>query len=131
VQIWLKLGPHLLSRRIVVSDRYIYDTVISDLSVHLGYSPEETAWAIAWGLRALPMPLLTVLIDVPAEVAFARKDDVPHIDYLRERRAFYLELKKRPEVLPFNGQELPTTLVEALVHEITAYQHLVMGDAAE
>lgn len=131
VQIWLKLLPHLVSRRIVVSDRYIYDTVISDLSVHLGYSHAQTAQAIARGLRVVPLPLLTVLIDVPAEVAFARKDDVPHIDYLHERREFYLQLKERPEVLPFNGQELPATLVEGLVNAITAHQNLTMGEVAK
>ena len=73
IQIWLKLLPHLLADRIVVSDRYVYDTVISDLAVHLNYSPAQADRAIQRGLRFVPRPALTVLIDVPEEVAFARK----------------------------------------------------------
>ncbi len=120
IQIWLKLLPHLFTRRIVVSDRYIYDTVISDLTVHLGYSPAQTARAIALGLRALPAPLLTILIDVPEEVAFARKDDVPHIDYLRERRGWYARLRDRPEVAQFDGQRPPDALAQQLVAAVVA-----------
>jgi dTMP kinase len=120
IQIWLKLLPHLGHRRIVVSDRYLYDTVISDLTVHLGYSAAQTARAVGLGLRLLPRPWLTVLIDVPEDVAFARKDDVPHIEYLRERRRWYLLLQDRPEVRRFDGQRAPHLLVETLVAEVLA-----------
>jgi thymidylate kinase len=120
LQLWLKLLPHLFSGRVVVSDRYLYDTIISDLAVHLGYTAAQTARAIALGLRALPMPLLTVLVDVPEEVAFARKDDVPHIDYLRERRPWYAGLRDRPEVIPFDGQQPPLALAERLADEVAA-----------
>lgn len=129
VQIWLKLLPHLGSRRVVVSDRYLYDTVISDLAVHLNYSEVQTDSAIRLGLALLPKPALTVLIDVPEEVAFARKDDVPHIDYLRERRAWYLRLSRRPRVRCFDGQTAPEQLVIDLVNAISAPEQAVCGDA--
>ena len=47
---------------------------------------------------------LTILIDLPEEVAFSRKADMPHVDYLRERRPWYLQLRKRPEVEQFDGE---------------------------
>lgn len=127
VQIWLKLLPHLPSRRVVVADRYLYDTVISDLAVHLGYSAERTAEAIALGMLLLPRPWLTILLDVPEEVAFARKDDVPHIDYLRERRGWYALLRGRPEVRQFDGEGAPETLARDLVAAVVGQQ----GPAAE
>jgi dTMP kinase len=120
VQIWLKLLPHLASQRVVVSDRYLYDTVISDLAVHLNYSAQQTDRAIRWGLRFLPKPARTFLIDLPEELAFARKDDVPHIDYLRERRGWYLRLKQRPETSLLDGRATPDHLGHTLLHELAA-----------
>jgi dTMP kinase len=129
VQIWLKLLPHLASRRVVVSDRYLYDTVISDLAVHLNYSDAQAGRAIQRGLRFLPKPVLTVLIDVPEEIAFSRKDDVVHIDYLRERRHWYLNLTPRPEVVLFDGQVAPQALVQSVLRELAARVPLAVGDA--
>jgi dTMP kinase len=129
-QIWLKLLPHLFSRQVIVSDRYVYDTVISDLAVHLSYSAEQTARAIEDGLKLLPMPMLTVLLDVPEEVAFARKDDVPHIDYLRERRDWYLTLVARDEVKVLDGEADPIALAQALTSEIKVYESNALSAAS-
>jgi thymidylate kinase len=128
VQIWLKLLPHLGRKRIVIADRYLYDTIISDLTVHLSYTQEQTARAIKRGLSFLPKPWLTFLVDVPEEVAFARKDDVPHIDYLRERRGWYLQLQQRPEVRLLDGQLPPQAVVEAVLAE-AARQDPALGKA--
>ncbi len=106
LQIWSKLWPYSLGNTIVILDRYIYDTVISDLTVHLNYNESQTDKAIAGGLRYLPSPALTMLIDLPEDVAMKRKDDVPHLDYLRERRYWYKRLTLRPEVIKLDG-ELP------------------------
>lgn len=131
LQIWLKLLPHLFTTRIILSDRYLYDTVISDLVVHLNYSQEETERAIEWGMKFLPRPMRTILIDVPEEVAFARKDDVPHVDYLRERRKWYLTLQKRAEVKRFNGEEAPQKLVEALLADVAAHHPVMIGEMSQ
>ena len=112
LQIWLKLAIHFFSRRTIVLDRYIYDTVISDLSVHLGYSPQDTLGAIERGLKLLPRPALTILIDLPEEVAFERKDDVPHLDYLRQRRKTYLLLENSPGVTRLDGSQAADSLLE-------------------
>ncbi len=112
-QIWWKLFPHLFSRRYVVCDRYIYDTVISDLAVHLSYSRSQAALAIERGLRFLPTPTATVLIELAEDIAFARKDDMPHVAYLVDRRRWYSHLTSRPEVKQLDGNNEPETL---LVH---------------
>ena len=124
VQIWVKLLPHVGSNRIVVSDRYLYDTVISDLAVHMDYSKPQVEATIRRGLHFVPWPLLTVLIDVPEEIAFSRKTDVVHIDYLKERRVWYLALRSRPEVVLLDGQAPPEILVERLLVELAARECL-------
>jgi thymidylate kinase len=117
-RIWRKLFPHLLTRRVVITDRYIYDVVVGDLGVYLGYSAEKANRMIDWGLRLAPRPMLTVLVDAPEEVAYSRKTDVPHLDFLRVRRDMYLQVKERPEVKELDGQEPPDALVRALLCEM-------------
>ena len=103
-QIWIKLLLHFGRNRTVVLDRYIYDTVISDLAVHLNYTNAQTKKTIDRGLQVLPKPKFSFLVDLPEEVAFSRKDDMPHIEYLIERRGWYLDLESRAEMIKINGE---------------------------
>jgi hypothetical protein len=69
---------------------------------------------------------VTLLLDTAPEVALSRKDDVPHVDYLIERRAWYLRLQDRPEVRLFDSQVPP----DALLHAILSGGALaIMGEA--
>jgi thymidylate kinase len=122
-QIWLKLFAHYSKDRIIVLDRYIYDTVISDLSAHLDYSTCQTDNAIRLGLRILPTPDVTFLVDLPEEVAFRRKDDVPHIDYLKKRRGCYRNTVSRPEVKKINGE----LNIEEIVADMLEYVNALNG----
>lgn len=122
VQIWFKLLPHAVAGRTVVCDRYIYDTVISDLTVHLSYAEGQTKKAISRGLQWLPTPMLTVLLDLPEDVAFARKDDMPHVDYLRERRSWYLQLEARPEVVKLQADAAPNAMLDAVLARVMQQQ---------
>ena len=114
-QIWLKLILHYCKGRIIVLDRYLYDTVISDLSAHLKYSVRETDKAIHVGLLFLPTPDVTFLVDLPEEVAYRRKNDVPHIDYLKDRRKVYHQILSRPEVQKINGGSPIVEIIEEML----------------
>ncbi len=118
LQIWLKLLPHLFSRVTIVTDRYVYDTVISDLAVHLSYSISQTELAIKRNLIFLPKPALTLVIDLPEEVAFSRKTDVPHVEYLKERRGFYQALCGCAKIECLNGELPPEVLATQVVTKI-------------
>lgn len=110
VQIWWKLLPHMLSERILVVDRYIFDTVVNDIAAHLEFSEAKTLRLVQAGLRFLPNPDLAILLDVEEEIAYSRKSDVPHINYLRERRHYYLTFRDLPRVFLVNG-EMPQQVV--------------------
>ena len=115
IQVWAKLVIKTPGNRIIVIDRYLYDTVISDLSVHLGMDGNQTLQIINKGFHFLPLPAITFLMDLPEEIAFSRKNDVPHIDYLKERRYLYQYLNERPEVVELNGaNELEITMTKIL-----------------
>ena len=118
LQIWIKLLVKSFGNEVLVLDRYIYDTVINDLAVHLCYSEEQTVRAIQRGLRFLPRPVLLALMDIPEEVAIRRKSDIPHIDYLRERRYLYLSLRRLAEIWIINGEKGPDNILEEALERI-------------
>jgi dTMP kinase len=129
LQTWTKLALHATRGGYVVADRYLYDTVINDLGVHLGYSEAEVLRAIERGQRFLPKPDLVILIDLPEEVAFQRKSDVPHIEYLRERRSLYLSLRSLDQVILVNGEENPDRLLGGILALIDRAAALEAGEA--
>jgi dTMP kinase len=118
LQIWTKLLICSVRNQNVILDRYIYDTVINDLSAQLDFSGEQTLQVIKQGLGFLPEPDFVALIDLPEEVAFARKTDIPHINYLRERRLRYLELSHLGGIEFFDGQRDPDTLLNDILKSI-------------
>lgn len=126
LQIWLKLAPYVFSRRLIVVDRYIYDTVISDLTVHLNYSPENNDATIMKCLRYVPKPRVTILLDVDPEVAFRRKNDVVDISYLEERRNWFLRLQDFPNVVKIDsGKKIDEITEEVLVYYFSEENELV------
>ena len=113
--------PYLLGRKIVC-DRYVYDTVITDLAVDMNLSKYEIKKMIDRFFHIAPKPDLTFLIDLPEEIAFQRKDDTPSIEYLKERRRFYLDVGKEEEMIILNGSKN----VDELKRDIqkSFYQHM-------
>jgi len=88
--VWRMSLPLALSKRTIVSDRYIIDTVVTDLAVDFNYLPDEIHALIRRLHARFPKPDILVLIDLPEEIAMQRKTDTPSVDYLRERRGLYL-----------------------------------------
>jgi len=120
VQIWLKLLPNLLTDRVIVADRYVYDTVIMDLAVHLSLSKRRTQWLIDLALRVVPRPDITLLLSIDAATAFSRKNDVPDVAYIRERSDLYNALESRPEVVRLEGDVPVDVLLENALTAIRA-----------
>ena len=87
----LRVRWPLFRGQAVVCDRYVFDAVIG-LAANLHYSDARTRSAIRSLLRVMPRPDLTILFDLPEEVAFQRKDDIPSVSYLRARRGVYQAL---------------------------------------
>jgi len=105
LQLLYKIKIPLLLNKNVVCDRYIYDTIITDIAIDMGYSEEDIFNLIERCLSVLPVPDIIFLIDLPEEVALSRKDDVPAIGYLRERRKYYLHVVDRYNAIEINGEE--------------------------
>lgn len=105
LQVFFKVKLPLIFGKNIICDRYVYDTVITDLSVDMNYSRDDTISILNNLLRFCPKPNITFLIDVPEEIAFQRKDDTPSIDYLKERRNIYLDIGKEEEMVILDGSK--------------------------
>jgi len=123
IQANIKIKPYLLVKKIVICDRYIFDTVITDISANLDYSGDETINLINKLFRMVPKPDAIFLIDVPEEIAYSRKNDVPHINYLKERRNLYLNVTKAFEVTTLDGTKS--------INEISKYTYTYIKSILE
>ena len=111
----LKVRWPLFRGRSVVCDRYVFDAVIS-LAANLHYSHARTRSAIRSLLRVMPRPDLTVLCDLPEEVAFQRKNDIPSVSYLRARRGVYQSLAEEYRMKIVDGC-MPVEDIQAVVRD--------------
>lgn len=109
----------------IVCDRYILDTVCTDLAVDLSYNKDETEKVLKQCYHFFPEPDLTFLIDIPEEVAYARKTDTPSVSYLKDRRHIYLNLCDSFPVVQLDGlmskQELEMTVQNLILEKIKCF----------
>ena len=100
--IWKVWLPRLRGK-VVICDRYYHDLVL-DFGVTSVLPIESTIRMLRWADACFPRPDLLYWIDVPADVAYARKSDIPSPAYLQERAEIY---RRFIEVL--RGQTLDGT----------------------
>jgi dTMP kinase len=86
----------------IICDRYVYDTVI-DLTVNLNVTQETCSKIMKYCLRFAPKPDISFLVDLDEDVAYARKDDIPSLDYLRKRRELYRLTAEQEDMVVLDG----------------------------
>lgn len=109
--------------RNIVCDRYIYDTIITDISMDLGLTKEKICRLIKYCYHLLPRPDYLFLIDLPEMIAYNRKNDVPSIDYLTSIRGTYFEVGKLMEMKILDGtlgrEAILNNVVSALFNDMS------------
>lgn len=84
-----KITIPLYLGRNIICDRYIYDTLVTDLAVDFNYTNENVLKLLNKMMTIFPKPNKVFFIDVPVDIAFKRKNDVPSIKYLEDRVDFF------------------------------------------
>ena len=98
----------------IILDRYIYDFIV-DHALNLGREPEAFQQEIKnTALRHAQKPDLTVIIDIPAELGYARKSDGTALEYLKEREAVYKNFGAADNVLHVDGTQTPEAIHEII-----------------
>jgi len=114
IQIFFKITiPVLLGQKFII-DRYIFDIAVN-LSLTTNNDISYAIRLIHLFFKLAPRPDLVLFIDVPAEIAFNRKDDIQDIEYLRERRNRYLLLSKQFKFELINGLDNPEQILQKAV----------------
>lgn len=108
-QILFKIRIPLFFGRSIITDRYIYGTII-DMAVNLAYDEKKLKNSIANFLSYCPKPNFIFFIDVPEEIAFDRKNDIPSLDYLKFRRKRYLSIIDEFNFVKLDGLKKPDEL---------------------
>lgn len=81
-----KEGKHL------IVDRYVLDFIVDQT---INYGDVSKSLLTRSLLKKVVNFDKVLFINVDSEVAFKRKDDIPSLEYLNERRAIYLDYVKR------------------------------------
>lgn len=104
LQSLLRLSLPLLLGRGIICDRYLYDTAM-DITVDLNHSVAKVRDMLKSFLRFFPKPDLIFLMDVPEEIAYQRKVDIPSIDFLKDRRKIYLDIGRDYKMTILDGSQ--------------------------
>lgn len=105
-QAWWKVGlPRLLGRH-VICDRYYHDMAL-DYAITVNGDSARMMRVLRLLQRLVPRTDLHYYVDVPPEVAFARKDDVPSVAYLVERAGFYRAMASELALPGLDGRAAP------------------------
>ncbi|AGK60070.1 Thymidylate kinase [Archaeoglobus sulfaticallidus PM70-1] len=118
IQVILKIKIPLMFGKNIVCDRYIYDTIITDIAIDMNYSEEYILDLLKKCFLLIPEPDFVFLIDAPEEIAYSRKDDVPSIEYLKARRQIYLKIGKKCCMFVLDGTKNIKELLSELESEV-------------
>lgn len=106
--------PHLLRGRIVVCDRYVYDSIIGT-AVLAGVPAEALPEQLRLpAIYPIPRPSHWFLIDVPAAVAFDRRDDVVDVAFLEQRIPLYRTAAATLGMQVVDGTPRPEQIAEVV-----------------
>jgi len=112
-QIFFKVKLPLSHGIDIVCDRYFYDTIIN-MAPNLSYGKDEICRIIAKWTSLFPKPDQIFLLDVPEKVAYSRKNDIPNIEYLRERRYLYLHMAQSLNAIILDGTKSLEYLINTM-----------------
>ncbi|PHR23975.1 MAG: hypothetical protein COA36_16305 [Desulfotalea sp.] len=113
LQVCIKIHVAILVGRRLIIDRYIFDIAVN-LSLSVGEDIDYAKKLIRLFFKFSRKPDVIILIDLPEEMALARKDDIQDVEYLQERRRRYLELSKEFGFTILDGTKKPEELLEAV-----------------
>ncbi|MDH5644371.1 MAG: deoxynucleoside kinase [Candidatus Heimdallarchaeota archaeon] len=87
-QVFYKVVLPRMFGRTIICDRYFHDLML-DYTITTNAKPNKMLELINFSARFFPKPDLHYFVTVPPEVSFSRKNDIPSLEYLKERNSFY------------------------------------------
>lgn len=103
---------------IVVCDRYFYDTLLTDLAGDVINEPADAIRRYNLYSKFLPQPDHEFYVQTPAEVSMRRKDDVPSIEYIQDRKSFYDSFAEKQDLSVLDGTLTSERLTKIVLRDI-------------
>jgi dTMP kinase len=115
----LAVQPHLRAGRAVICDRYVYKSVVN-LAILLDLPMTDLPALLRHpAVRLVPQPDLYFLMDLPAEVAAARKTDLPSVEYVARRVSVYRALAAYAGMPVVDATQPADAVAEAIWSHVT------------
>ena len=127
LQLFFKIKIPLLCKKNIICDRYIYDTIITDIAIDKQLSIKEILDIIDNCMKRLPKPDLIFFLDVPENIAYRRKDDVISSEYLKDRKIHYEKVAHHLKMKIINGT-LNISEIEKIIIDTTLSKLEVIND---
>lgn len=103
IQFHIKVLPLVLRGENIIFDRFYLDLFV-DQGINFGYSPAEIHQEIRKFGFLFPKLDCYIYIRVSPETCYARKNDIPNMDYLNKRYSIYEYLSKKVDWVVVNGE---------------------------
>lgn len=114
----LAVQPHLRAGRAVICDRYIYKSIVN-LAILLDLEMTALPGLLRHpAVRLVPTPDLYFLMDLPADVAAARKTDLPSVEYVARRVPVYRALAAYSGMPVVDATQPPDLVADAIWSEV-------------
>ncbi len=114
LEIDARVLPLLRQQRLVICDRYLYRTVVN-LAVTLDLSADAVSRLLRHpAFRLVPKPTRYILLDVPAEVALSRKEDIVSPEYVQRRIPIYHLLAKQAGMPVIDATQPPDVIADLI-----------------
>ena len=117
VEIFVKIKIPLWFGKNIISDRYVFDTATS-IASNYDLSFESQREFINDLLRLSPKPDIVFLVDVPEKVAMSRKEDIPSLEYLKNRLKYYRNLCEYYDIVTLDGTSEISSLTKLIDNSI-------------
>lgn len=119
----LAVQPHLRAGRAVICDRYIYKSIVN-LAILLDMTLTDLPRLLRHpAVRLVPRPDLYFLLDLPAEVAAARKTDLPSVEYVARRVPVYRALAAYANMPVVDATQSPEVVADDIWEQVSSVLH--------
>lgn len=115
---WFKILPIKIKKKLVIFDRYYYDYYADMKRYQYKLSP-AFAKAFAW---SIPSPNLIFVLDAPAEILYARKQELPVEELARQREAYRSFAQKHRHAILIDATRSEEQVAQQITTEILKYK---------
>jgi dTMP kinase len=110
--------PSILNKKVIICDRYLIDTIITDIGLKGDLSRNEIMFLLQRCLPIFPKADLIFLINVPPKIALQRKKDAYSIKTLEYLSNTYLYAGKKIGATIIDGTKDPSELISIILSKL-------------